>query len=64
MAEAGTLLEDRCCSLRLGGAVGGGLGLGLACQRGVGELLVHGGCGGLHVQPISVQALKDLRKGH
>ena len=40
------------------------LGLGLAGQRGVGELLVHGGRGSLHLEAVRVQALDDLRERH
>ena len=64
VAEAGALLDDRLRGGLLGRAVGGRLGLGLAGQRGVGELLVHGGRGGLHVESVRLQALEDLRKGH
>jgi hypothetical protein len=64
VAEAGALLDDRLRSRLLGRTVGGRLGLGLAGQRGVGELLVHGGCGGLHLEAIRLQALDDLRGRH
>ena len=50
MAEAGALLDHRLRRGLRGAAVGGRLGQGLAGQRGVGELLVHGGCGGLDLE--------------
>ena len=64
VAEAGTRLQ------RLGGGLGGGavgsggLGLGLTGERSVGELLVHGGRGSLHVKSVRIKALDDLRERH
>ncbi len=62
VAEAGALLDDGLG--RLLGAVGGVLGLRLAGQRGVGQLLVHGGRGRLDLDAIGSQALDDLRHRH
>ena len=65
VAEAGTRLQRLCSGLLGGSAIGsGGLGLGLTGERSVGELLVHGGRGSLHVKSVRIQALDDLRERH
>jgi hypothetical protein len=62
VAEAGPLLDDGL--RRLLGAVAALLGLRLAGQRGVGQLLVHGGRGRLDLDAIGSKALDDLRHRH
>ena len=64
VTEAGALLKHRRSRLLRGAVARDRLGLGLAGQRGVGELLVHGGCGGLHLEAGSVKPLDDLRGRH